>query len=58
VDDLAGRISGLDSAEEGDEFLMPMALHTLPDDVAFEHVEGRRGAVSILIVDRAAFAGL
>ena len=34
------RHSGLDHVEEADELLMPVALHTLADDLAFEDVEG------------------
>ncbi len=53
VDRLAGRHLALDGIEKADEFLMPVALHAAPDDLAFEHVEGGEqggGAVALVIV--------
>ena len=62
VDHFAGRNLSLDGVEEPDEFLMPMALHVLADDLALEHVEGGEQsgrAVSFVVVgDGAAAAGL
>ena len=42
-----------DGVEEGDEFLMPVALHVLPDHRAVENIQGRKqggGAVALVIV--------
>jgi hypothetical protein len=44
---------GIDGVEEADELLMAMTLHALPEDVAFEDVEGGKegsGAVALVIV--------
>jgi len=40
VDRLVGRHLALDGVEKADEFLMAVALHAAPDDLAFQHVEG------------------
>ena len=44
---------GIDDVEEADELLMAMALHTLADDLAFQHIKRRkqcRDAVSLVVV--------
>ncbi len=41
MDDLVGRDFGLYGIEEADERLMRVVLHTTPDQLAFEQVEGR-----------------
>jgi hypothetical protein len=49
MDDPARWHFGLDSIQEADELLMPMALHTATDHPAVEHVkrgEQRGGAVA------------
>ena len=62
MDHLAGRHPRLDGIEKADELLMAVSLHTLPDDLAFEHVESGkqgRGAVALIVVgERAAAPGL
>jgi hypothetical protein len=40
VDRFVGRHLTFDGIEKADELLMPVALHTAPDDLAFEDVEG------------------
>ncbi len=40
VDRFVGRHRALDGIEKADEFLMPVALHPAPDDLAFKDVEG------------------
>src|ERR1700730_14251928 len=53
VDRFVGRHLALDGIEKADEFLMPVALHTAPDDLAFKDVEGGEqggGAVALVIV--------
>jgi hypothetical protein len=40
MDRLVGRHLALDGVEKADKFLMAMALHAAPDDLAFEDVEG------------------
>jgi hypothetical protein len=40
VDHLAGRGLGLDGVQKPNELLVPVALHTAADHLAFEHVEG------------------
>ena len=37
VNDLADWDFGLDGVQEANELLMPVALHTAPDDPAFQH---------------------
>ena len=49
----AGRGLGVDSLEEPDELLMPMARHAVADDLAVEHAERReqrRRAVALVVV--------
>ena len=62
MDHLAGRHLCFYGIEKADEFLMAVSLHTLPNDLAFEHVEGGkqgRGAVALVIMgERAAAPGL
>jgi hypothetical protein len=61
VDCLALRHLGLDGVEEADEFLMAMALHAAPDDLAFENVEGGEqggGAIALVIVSHRGAAPL
>src|ERR1700687_5976035 len=53
VDRFVGRHVALDGIEKADEFLMPVALHTALDDLAFKDVEGGEqggGAVALVIV--------
>src|SRR5271169_2276086 len=53
MDRLGGRDLALDSIEKANEFLMPVALHAAPDDLAFEDIEGGKqggGAVSLVIM--------
>ena len=53
VDRFVGRHLTFDGIEKADELLMPVALHTAPDDLAFEDVEGGKqggGAVALVIV--------
>ena len=53
VDRFGGRHLVLDGIEKADEFLMPVALHAAPDDLAFEDIEGGKpggGAVSFLVM--------
>lgn len=53
MDHLAGRHRSLDSRDEADELLMPVAGHAAADDPAFEHAErGEQGcgAVALVIV--------
>src|SRR5205823_6717777 len=53
VDRFVGRHLALDGIEKTNEFLMPVALHTAPDDLAFKDVEGGEqggGAVALVIV--------
>ena len=48
-----GRHFALDSVEKADEFLMSVALHTAPDDLAFKDVERDEqggGAVALVTV--------
>ena len=40
VDRFGGRHLVLDGIEKADEFLMPVALHAAPDDLAFKDIEG------------------
>ena len=50
---LVGLHRTLDGVEKADEFLMPVALHAAPDDLAFEDIEGGEqggGAVALVIV--------
>jgi hypothetical protein len=50
VHKLSGRHLGLTGIQEADELLVPMALHTSADDLAFEHVESseqRRCAMTL-----------
>src|SRR5271167_408709 len=57
VDKLSGRHLRLNSIQEADELLVPMALHTSADDLAFEHVEGseqRRCSVTLVVVGHCA----
>ena len=53
VDRLAGRNLPLDGVEEADKFLMPVALHVLPDDGSVEHVhrgeQGRRPIPLVIV---------
>ena len=47
-----GRLT-LDGVEEGDEFLVPVALHVLPDHRALETIQGREqggGSVALVVV--------
>src|SRR5207237_2606766 len=53
VDRFVGRHFAFDGIEKADEFLMPAALHTAPDDLAFKDIEGGEqggGAVALVIV--------
>jgi len=53
VDRFVGRHLTFDGIEKADKLLMPVALHTAPDDLAFEDVEGGKqggGAVALVIV--------
>ena len=53
VDELSGRDLALQRVEEADELLVAVSLHALPDDLAFEHMEGGkqgRGAVALVVV--------
>ena len=53
VNELSGRHLRLNGIQEADELLVPMALHTSADDLAFEHVESseqRRCAVALVVV--------
>src|SRR6266478_5289027 len=48
-----GRGLAIDFVEKADELLMPMALHALADDLAFQHVEcseQRRRAVALIVM--------
>ena len=45
MDQLPGRNRPLDSVEEANELLVPVSLHAAADDLAFEHVEGRKELV-------------
>src|SRR5260370_739710 len=40
MDRFAGRYLVLDGIEKADEFLMPVALHTAPADLAFTDIKG------------------
>ena len=42
MDRLVGRHLALDGIEKADEFLMPVALHAAPDDLAFKDIAGTR----------------
>jgi hypothetical protein len=53
VDRFVGRHLTFDGIEKADRFLMPVALHTAPDDLAFEDIEGGEqggGPVALVIV--------
>jgi hypothetical protein len=51
VDDLAGRDLALNGVQEADELLVPVALHTSADDLAFQHVErGEQGGHTVTLV--------
>ena len=53
VDRFGGRHLVLDGIEKADEFLMPVALHAAPDDLAFKDIEGGEqggGAIALIIV--------
>src|SRR5512144_2552416 len=53
MDQLAGRDVALETVEEANELLVPVALHALPDHRAVEHVHGseqRRRAVADVVV--------
>ena len=53
VDRFVSRHFTFDGIEKANELLMPVALHTAPDDLAFEDVEGGKqggGAVALVIV--------
>ena len=45
VDRFVGRHLTFDGIEKADELLMPVALHTAPDDLAFEDVEAANRVV-------------
>ena len=52
---------GIDDVEEAYELLMAMALHTLADDLAFQHIKRRkqcRDAVTLVVVGNGAGASL
>src|SRR6201998_886521 len=52
---------GIDDVEEADELLMAMALHTLTDDLAFQHIKRRkqcRDAVTLVVVGNCAGTSL
>src|SRR5215831_13914226 len=58
---LVGRYLALDRVEKADEFLMPMALHAAPDDLAFKDVEGSEqggGAMALVVVGHRRAASL
>ena len=40
MDRLVGRHLALDGIEKADEFLVPVAQHAVPDDLAFQNIEG------------------
>jgi hypothetical protein len=40
MDRFVGRHLAFDGIEKADEFLIPVALHTAPDDLAFQDIEG------------------
>ncbi len=51
MDRLVGRDLALDGIEEADEFLMPVALHAAPDDLALKDVEGgEQGGRAVALV--------
>src|SRR5438309_11260512 len=53
VNRFIGRNMTLDGIEKTNEFLMPVALHTAPDDLAFKDVEGGEqggGTVALVVV--------
>ena len=53
VDDFAGRHFRLDSIEEADELLMPVALHIAPDNRAVEDIQRgkeRRRSMALVIM--------
>ena len=53
VDRLVGRHLAFDRIEKADEFLVPMALHAAPDDLALKDVESGEqgsGAVALVVV--------
>ena len=59
VNELSGRHLRLNSIQKADELLVPVALHTSADDLAFEHVESsekRRCAVALVVVGHRAGA--
>src|SRR5438105_13841973 len=61
VDRFAGRHLALDGIEKADELLMSVALHTAPDDLAFQDIEGGEqsgGAVALVIVGHGGAAPL
>jgi hypothetical protein len=61
VDRLVGRYLALDGIEKTDEFLMPVALHATPDDLAFEDIEGGKqgdGAVLFVVLGHGGVAPL
>ena len=53
MDRLVGRHFTLDGIEKADEFLLPVALHAAPDDLAFRDIEGGEqggGAAALVVV--------
>src|SRR5207302_11025558 len=56
-----GRHFAFDGIEKADELLMSVALHTAPDDLAFQDIEGGEqsgGAVALVIVGHGGAAPL
>jgi hypothetical protein len=48
VDRFVGRHFAFDGIEKANEFLMPVALDTAPDDLAFKDIEGgEQGSVAL-----------
>jgi hypothetical protein len=50
---LVGRHLTLDGIEKADEFLVPVALHAAPDDLAFEDIQGGEqggGTMALVVV--------
>ena len=61
MDRLVGRHLALDGIEKTDEFLVPVALHAAPDDLALQDVEGGEqggGAVALVVVGHGGAASL
>ena len=46
MDRFPPRHLGIDNVEEADELLMAMTLHTLADDLAFQHISAANSVVT------------